>query len=295
MRFKNIVPALVVIASINTATAGNDPPIPTDQRQLDFELFDAAKSGQTKDVLLLLKHGGSIKARDRFGNTPLLLAALSGTPMTVDILIKAGSMINYQNLGGSTALLRAVKAGNDESAKLLLQAGADINAVNKQSLSPLVMAAYTGNLEIFKILLENGAKPDTIDNSGKSAMVYAAANGFSQIVQILLNEDIDVNQIYGNELTILMWAAGYSDNTPTGDALNTIDILIDEGAALNMQDNRGQTALMIASEMDHVEIVKRLLSLGARTDLINKQGWTALDLARKANSTGAFQTLNENR
>ena len=154
MRFKNIVPALVVIASVNTATAGNDPPIPTDQRQLDFQLFDAAKNGRAKDVLLLLKHGGSIKARDRFGNTPLLLSAVSGSPMTVDILIKAGSMINYQNLGGSTALLRAVKAGNDESAKLLLQAGADINAVNKQSLSPLVMAAYTGNLEIFKILLE---------------------------------------------------------------------------------------------------------------------------------------------
>ena len=96
-----------------------------DPRQLNFQLFEAAKKGRTRDVTLYLKHGASINARDRFGNPALLLAALSGRAKTVKVLLDAGSAVNHRNLGGSSALLRAAKAGKRKSVNLLLAAGAE--------------------------------------------------------------------------------------------------------------------------------------------------------------------------
>ena len=40
-----------------------------DPRQLNFQLFEAAKKGRTRDVTLYLKRGASLTARDRFALT----------------------------------------------------------------------------------------------------------------------------------------------------------------------------------------------------------------------------------
>ena len=120
-----------------------------DPRQLNFQLFESAKKGRTRDVLLYLKHGAAIKARDRFGNTALLLAAFSGRAKTVKVLLEAGSDINHKNIMGSTALYRAARSGKNKSVRLLLKAGAKVNALNNKHLSPLIGAAF--NLSLIHI------------------------------------------------------------------------------------------------------------------------------------------------
>ena len=82
-------------------------------------------------------------------------------------------------------------------------------------------------------------------------------------------------------------AAGFDE------ALKTIDLLVDWDANVDMKDNRGQTALMTAAQMNHPEVVKRLLNAGARADLRNKEGRTAVDLARAAGSPAALRVLGE--
>jgi len=229
-----------------------------DARQLNFQLFEAAKKGRTNDVKLYLKHGASIKARDRFGNTAFLLAAFSGRATTVQVLLKAGSALNHQNINGSSALLRAVKAGKKKSIKLLLEAGANIKLYNNKRLSPLAAAAFNGDEDTFRLLLNHGAETEITDNSGKAAMVYAAARGFSRIVTTLLDSGIDANKTYGNNLTALMWAAGHSNDVPPMDAVKTIKLLIRRGARLDLKDNRGKTAQMIAADMGHHDVLKVL-------------------------------------
>ena len=58
-------------------------------------------------------------------------------------------------------------------------------------------------------------------------------------------------------------------------------LLLEKGASVDLQDKTGQTALILASENGHLEVVKQLLEKGARIDLKAINGNTALMLAKE--------------
>jgi len=99
------------------------------------------------------------------------------------------------------------------------------------------------------------------------------------VVRGLLDRGVDVNQRYGNDLTALMWAAGYTEEAGTQDMDEIIKLLIDRGAHLNDRDNRGRTALMIAAAVGHTAAAELLINRGADTAARDKQGKSAGDLA----------------
>ena len=86
-------------------------------------------------------------------------------------------------------------------------------------------------------------------------------------MRLLLDHGVDVNARYGNDLTALMWAAGYSDEAGVEDMTKVITLLLDRGAHIDDQDNRGRTALMIAAELNHAAAVDLLLARGADKSL----------------------------
>ena len=87
----------------------------------------------------------------------------------------------------------------------------------------------------------------------------------------LLDRGVDVNKRYGNDLTALMWAAGYTEEAGTNDMDEIIKLLIDRGAHLDDRDNRGRTALMIAAAVGHTAAAELLISRGADTAARDKQ------------------------
>jgi hypothetical protein len=71
-----------------------------------------------------------------------------------------------------------------------------------------------------------------------------------------------------------------------GTAIKALDTqrvreLVRRGVDVNHQDGQGSTPLMAAAWHGHPEVVKLLLRHGARTDLKDREGETALSLARK--------------
>src|SRR5947209_181232 len=226
--------------------------------QLNAVLFQAADKGCLPLARELLAAGASVDARDRLGAAPLTFAARSGHLPLVDLLLEKGAAIDARNLAGSTALY--VAAENDRLAvvRRLLEKGADPKLAGRADVAPLAAAAFKGNERIVEILLARGADPNARDKTGKTAIVYAAALGFTPIVRRLLDAGVDVNARYGNDLTALMWAAGYADGAGALDAEAVAGLLLDRAAKIDARDNRGRTALMIATDASHVGMVELL-------------------------------------
>ena len=233
-------------------------------RELNFMLFDAASHGCLELTTTLLEHGASVHARDRFGNTALLIAARMGHTEVLDLLLERGSELRQVNLVGSSALLRAATMGRRKMVKRLLDLGVDANVANKKDMTALIAASYEGKARIVTLLLEHGADPNMQDSTGKGPVVYAAGKGYLKIMKLLMETDkLDINQSYGYNLTALMWAAGHSNDVPVKQGLACVEFLLDSGANIGAVDDRGRSALLIASQRGHSAIVSVLLERGA--------------------------------
>ena len=166
-----------------------------------------------------------------------------------------------------------------------------MHAANKRGVTPLTAASFNGNDRLVAMLLDAGVEPGVIDTTGKSAMVYAAGRGYAGIVAVLLDTGIDVDRRYGNDLTVLMWAAGFSNDVPPVDGAETVRLLLARNASLDLADNRGRTALMTAAQRGHAGVVKQLLTAGADPSIVDKAGQTAADIARAAGNEATLDAL----
>lgn len=248
------------------------------ERRIDLLLFEAAGKGCVSVVAELLERGASLEARNRFAETPLMKAAEGGHPPIVRLLLDRGAAIDVRNLEGATALTKAVAANRARVARLLLDRGAAV-AVASGAATPLAIAAFNGSDDLVRLLLERGADPNATDRTGKGPIVYAAAKGFASIVALLIDAGADPDARYAHDLTALMWAAGHANDVPAQEGLETVALLHRRGASLDLADDRGRTALMIAAERGHASIVGWLLDNGADPDVRDRNGARALDLA----------------
>ena len=70
-----------------------------------------------------------------------------------------------------------------------------------------------------------------------------------------------------------------------------MQLLVEHAAQIDLQDNRGMTALMMASAGAHVETIKYLLEQGANKKVVDNNNNTALDHARKAAKESVISLL----
>jgi ankyrin repeat protein len=255
-----------------------------DSLQINNLLFEAARKGCVNSLDELFKASASRLARDRMGNTPLAVAARAGRLAVVKALLASASpdetvQIDRVNVAGSTPLIQAVQSSRTEVARQLVDAGARVDVANAQGETALSAAAFNADVELATLLLAHEAQPNTTDATGKSVIVYAAARGAAPIVEMLLDAGVDVNARYRADLTALMWAAGHSGNTAADAALRTVKLLLSHGAKVDLVDDRGRSALMIATGLSHAAIAQALVDAGADRTIRDKSGKSAADLA----------------
>lgn len=226
-------------------------------------LFSTAKHGCDDLAKTLLDDSASLEARDRLGNMPLAKAAQNGHVSLVQLFLERKAPVNARNLEGSTALFLAAEEERRAIAELLLAAGADPNIPGRTGITPIGAAAYSGNAEFVRLLLDKGADAKLVDATGKTAMIYAAGRCFTAVVAVLVQAGVDPNTSGDHGLTPLMWAAGHTDEAGAADVKETIELLIAKGARLDLKDDRGKTALMIAAELGHKTAAETLIKFGA--------------------------------
>lgn len=94
---------------------------------MDAAWEDAIRCGDVQIVRDLHERGADVDARDRYGQTALMLAAHTGHREVVETLIAHRANLNITAKFGLSALMLALVAGHAEVARLLAKAGADLS------------------------------------------------------------------------------------------------------------------------------------------------------------------------
>ena len=140
-----------------------------------------------------------------------------------------------------------------------------IHSAATQKDTALIAAAFYGDYELCKFHLETGANPNNIrKNDGTdhigSALIHAVIKGNLKLINLLIASHADLNLQNQFGITALMLAACYGH-------IEACSILISCGANLDVQDKSGKTALYYATEEKHAAISELILMRGARSDL----------------------------
>jgi hypothetical protein len=139
--------------------------------QGDTALHEAARNGSSEVILLLLKNGADIEARNGEDKTPLHLAGMADKALdAVTVLLDNNADIAARDEKGCTVLHHAAAGREALPVKLLLDRGADITVKDKKNATAFHYAVIYGSPLTARRLLDRGAT--------KAGLVEAFANIF---------------------------------------------------------------------------------------------------------------------
>jgi len=165
-------------------------------------------------------------------------------------------------------------------------------------LNALTQAVINEDMAAVRAALDSGANPDEIDASVKHAPLHIAVTpgGLrnSEIVRLLAQYKVNLDsESPVTHLTPLMASMVVTEGGPFGVIERTkasalFNQLLDLGANPNASTQVGITALMLATELNALEFVQKLLAKGARVNAQDRNGQTALHAAYASDSSPAL-------
>ncbi|GAB1312345.1 Heterokaryon incompatibility domain-containing protein [Madurella fahalii] len=185
--------------------------------------------------------------------------------------------LDAQDGDGQTALIVAAKMGRCEIAELLLDKGADATVRDFTALNHIALhyAAQNGHLECISALLKHAEV-----ECQKEAARRRSGPAHSVSTENTDGTELGRRNDSGNP-------SGEGDDTKQTEKAKQ---MLAEKANLNLPNGEGMTALHLASQYGHSDVVKTLVEHGAQLSARDSKGQTALMLAIKH---GNAQTVDQ--
>ena len=235
----------------------------TDQRDRWFEAVSRGNLGQLNRLLL---RGFDINRTDDKNCTALIHAAGQGKRAVCSFLIEQGADINFRNQSGNTALASALISRSDNVVELLLRHQVKLNEQGPGGYPYVNLAAAQWSESCLSRLVEAGANP--------------------------LSADPGNGNLFHN---VISAAAYYSQ---TGKAIQTLKLVHSYHVPINHRDQHGRTPLTLLAYLGRQDkdqqlatLAHQLLKWQAKTNIKDKQGFTALDYCQQkqlANTRGVI-------
>jgi ankyrin repeat protein len=212
-------------------------------------------------------------------------ASRLGKTCLIDVLLDTGYFdVNCVSIdsvaGGDTPLTIACDCGWLDTAKLLIARGAEVNYETRKCKTPLILstelvAPY--DLQMCLILLRSGATVNATTGSGNTALLSAAKYGNWQLIRMLVQAGANLSSHFGYDgSTALMRACYY--NYPS--AVPYLLMTQSGHKSLELRNNRGESALYIASFRGHLDIARLLVEdYKADVNAADMDGDTPLSVA----------------
>jgi ankyrin repeat protein len=272
-------------------------------------LLYAARAGCLACVRTMLEAGADKDRPNPDGMTPMIMALDNGYVDVARYLLDQGANPHTWDWWGRTPLYVAVtmRGGPDSRSgprppesldfiKALLAAGVNPNpqlAFKEPSrggrdnrfrddllttgATPLLRAAQTFDNDVVRALLEHRALVDLPNASGVTPFMAAAGIG-TRTGSSVLGPGTPQNVVsLSLETMEILRRAGADVNARITD---TTSLTARIARANTLTDRQGQTTLFLAAETGRTEVVRYLLEHGAKTDVADDKGRTAIDVAQ---------------
>ena len=211
-------------------------------------LYRAAGENQLSTVKYLAEKEPSLIADSVWS------ACHSGHDEVTSYLLSLGADVEQKGFFEATPLIAASQEGHLSTVNLLHEKGkAEVNAKDIKGRTSFYLAAQYNNVHVMDYLLKNGANINETDNKNASPLYTACRYGLKESIIFLVKRNADV-EIAFNGLTPLMKVC-------QDGALDLAKILVEQGSARIMQTNGNKTALDLAKDGNHQEVVDYLESL----------------------------------
>lgn len=236
-----------------------------------------------------------VRAKGWFGRTPLQCAAHAGSAECVQLLLAAGASVNSRDdLHAWTPLHEATGSGSDACVRLLLEHGADVDARCRQrAQTPLFFAKTRA---IVELLADWGAYLNVISAENHYPFQHCAAYIRSpEVMQFWIEQRVDINHVPTFCWPALHGALHRDIKAPREDPdrERIIELLLDAGADVNLEDKRGDLPLQLAISWHGERIIKLILQHGADVCARKRNGDTALHAAAHRNHVEIARLLLE--
>jgi len=220
----------------------------------------AALLGATPAAAQVGPGEAEIAAYARAAETALHAAAQRGDLPALRALLArpdAATRIKARDDHGRTALHVATFARQREAIRLLAGAGAELGALENDRYDAVTIAAVADDEATLRVLLELGASAKlTTSRYDGTALIAAAHLGHDGVVRQLIAAGAPLDHVNNLHWTALIEAVVLGDGGPRHQA--TVRALVEAGADRRLTDRHGRTALELARERGHAELVRLL-------------------------------------
>ena len=194
--------------------------------------------------------------------------ALSGKKDALFINLPSQTVNASDPQNNRTLLHRAATINNSDALKLVLRHFSCIDCVDDRGITPAFLAAEHGLVKNLALLVEKGAeinrKTKTMVEFNKERIIRAlqqAENNDSDISALNRAIDMSFHQSKSKVFdSSLLYAAAQGGHT------SVVRFLIKNNASISMLNGGNLTAIQIAAENGHLEVVKTLFEAGAVAD-----------------------------
>ncbi len=258
-------------------------------------LLFAARHGRVDNARLLLDAGADPNEAAPTGESALVIASFSDQGSVAKLLLERGADANEASAGYSalhTAILRGnldlveslLAHGADPNARLLKGSQQRREAYwfalseRWSGATPFWLASKFADVDIMRVLADHGADPRVAADNGTTPLMSIAGVGYRPIGVGFNRRD----QGIGPDAARLFRAA---TEEPT---LEGTTLALELGSDVNAVNDRGETAAHGAAGFGFSSVVELLVEHGARLDIENQRGQTAQQILCRGDSAAAI-------
>lgn len=145
-------------------------------------------------------------------------------------------------------------------------------AAKKTEWNIFEAAAIGDSLMVASMIAEDPGLISAVSPDGFTALGFACYFGRFEAAKALVEAGADPNLISSNDFRVAPLHSALS-----GGHINIVNLLLDNGANVNLAAGEGWTPLHYAADIGDADLATRLLRMGANTGALNGDGQTAAD------------------